>query len=704
MDIMIQASPGVERFEQFCAILERSLDYRPLVNSMRTQLAIYSCKSNIEENMKLESLVPLLEDNDVLTSSEAQNLSDDDEPEKMLLSYLHHKGADKYLSFLNCLKQDGQHDLVRIIEEKTDTNANKKSKEKLPLRSRDSGIHSPAATPMTAPTPTSASTTPMTSVQATDLADGFSKLAVVKEEGSCDLNFSYVLGMIDDELQLIDEQYRDELERLERHYEEMRLILETKRSEARRLLGQLHWKQTQDLKDAKRNIRRGQRDQMLAGKMNRLSLQAKPDAYMKIITDVAAVNEIKQWANPVVVGSAHYSTTTAQGLGLKWAYTNKVALFTVEFRDIQNHPLIAEYVKDIMDLTSNFDCVIIDSEGSIVPYEPQIVPSDGWARGIMTITYMPTVTGYLDIAVKCSGHPITGSPFKVLAYPLCEYYKLMTSPQEVLCITESITGLTLTRSGDPAICTENGKLYILKHVAGNYCRVDVDAYHGGLSLNIPRGISCDSSDNLLVANTRNLQLIKASSPDVKEKLLKSRELKFEPICVAAHDRMVAAGGSRDVVICNYNLDILHTVTFSSSLSALTIANNLNVHVAVSETLNNKHYNYVCIENIDSKAYQTRYACLSPSKTASHNYRINDIVTDEEHNIIVCYTAQPIVAMFNSHGDLLSCYENWGSGWSTEFTAVAVSQKSGLLLVDQTKNKLLESHLDQNFGNIYSLFN
>ena len=62
---------------------------------------------------------------------------------------------------------------------------------------------------------------------------------------------------------------------------------------------------------------------------------------------------------------------------------------------------------------------------------------------------------------------------------------------------------------------------------------------------------------------------------------------------------------------------------------------------------------------------------------------------------MCYTAQPVVAMFNSNGELLSCYENWGSGWSTEFATVAISQNSGgLLLVDQTKNKLYESHLDQ----------
>jgi len=187
---------------------------------------------------------------------------------------------------------------------------------------------------------------------------------------------------------------------------------------------------------------------------------------------------------------------------------------------------------------------------------------------------MPTVTGYLDIYLKCSGHPINGSPFKIMVYPACAYYKLMTKPQEILWIKETIISLTFTSSSDLAYCTENGKLYIVKHnehIAGEYPFVDVTAYHGGLSLNFPCGISCDNNDNLVVANTRNLQLVKASSPEAKEKLLISNELKFEPVYIAAHDRMVAAGGARDVVICNHDLHILHTVTFSSSLSALTIA-------------------------------------------------------------------------------------------------------------------------------------
>jgi len=53
-------------------------------------------------------------------------------------------------------------------------------------------------------------------------------------------------------------------------------------------------------------------------------------------------------------------------------------------------------------------------------------------------------------------------------------------------------------------------------------------------------------------------------------------------------------------------------------------------------------------------------------------------------------------MFNSNGELLSCYENWGESCSGEFSAVAVSQ-NGLLLVDQTRNKLLESHYDEILG-------
>jgi len=202
---------------------------------------------------------------------------------------------------------------------------------------------------------------------------------------------------------------------------------------------------------------------------------------------------------------------------------------------------------------------------------------------------------------------------------------------------------------------------------------------------------------LVVANTKKSQLVKASTPEVREKLLISSTLKFEPICVAAHDRVVAASGKRDVVVCDHNLDILHTVSFSSLISAITISDNLSVHVAVFETFGCKCYNYACIENIDSKAYQTRFAHLSLPKATSNDNRINDLVTDKEHNIIVCYTAQPLVAIFTSNGELLSYYKNWGSDWYTEFAAVAVSQHSGLLLVDQTRNKLLESHLDQNLA-------
>ena len=406
------------------------------------------------------------------------------------------------------------------------------------------------------------------------------------------------------------------------------------------------------------------------------------------------MDQIRGWDISVIVGSAHYSTTTAQGLGLQLAYTSKISVFTVEFRDIRNHPLIAKCMEDMMDLTSNFDCMILDSENPMVPSKKQILPSPAWVKGVMTIAYVPTVTGYLYISLKCSGHQISGSPFKVFAYPLCRYYKLLTTPEEILSTTETITGLTLTSSGDAAICTESGKLCIVKDMGGGYDHIDVAAYHGGLLLDHPRGISCDSNDNLVVANTRNSQLIKVSSPEVKQRFLKSRALKFEPTCVAAHDKMVAAGGSRDMIICDHDLDILHTMTFSSSLSALTITDNLSVHVAVSGALDNSHYNYVCIENIDSKTFQTRYEHLTPPKATSHEYGINHIVTDEEHNIIVCYTGQSTVAMFNSNGDLLSCYDNWGSDWSAEFAAVAVSQNSGLLLVDQTKKKLYESHLDQ----------
>ena len=675
MDIMIQ-SLDVERFEQFCGILDKVSDYGSIVNSMREQLAVYSCEHNIEEKVKLKTLIPMLENDDVLTHSEARELLENGEPEKMLLSYLHHKDADKCLSFVNCLRKDEQHDLVRTIKQKANLNA----KKKLPFKPRDSGTFSVTPTSVYTPTPTYTPVNTTTPVQASDVTDDFSRLSIVKEEGP---DFNDIVGIINNEL---DEQYRDELRRLERHYEEMQLILEGKKNEAQSLLSQLYWRQKDDFKkDVKRRVRHGQRDQILS----------RPDAYMKVMTDNSVIDQIKGWDIPLILGSAHYSTTTAQGLGIQLAYTNKTAIFTVEFRDIQNRPLIAKCMEDMMDLTSNFDCVVIDSESSIVPNKQQILPSPAWVRGKMSIAYVPTVTGYLDISVKCSGHQITGSPFRVFVYPLCEYYKLLTTPQEILNIPETITGLTLTTSGDAAICTENGKLYIVKHSAGKYWFIDVAAYHGGLLLNLPRGISCDSNDNLVVANTRNSQLIKASCPEVQPRFLASRALKFEPTCVAAHDRIVAAGGSRDVVICNHKLDVLHTVTFSSSPSALTITNNLNIHVAVSESFDNGHYNYACIENIDSKNFQTRYAHLAPAKTTSHNYRINHIVTDEELNIIVCYTAQPVVAMFNSNGELLSCYENWGSGWSTEFATVAISQNSGgLLLVDQTKNKLYESHLDQ----------
>ena len=671
MDAMIEASLDVERFMQFCDILEKTPDYEAIVNNMRTQLAICQCEHNIEQDVKLESLVPLLEDENVLTPGEAQELLDtatDGKSDKTLLSCLYTKDADKWLIFLDCLKKDDQHQLLRIIEAKLYLNNEKSKRKRLLLTPRDSGIFSP-------------SPTPMTSVQMTDLTDGFSRLTAIKEETSYDSDLD-VIRLINDELDFLDEQHKGELERLESYYEEMQYILESKKSDALMLLNRLHRDQKRHMKD---QIKHGQR------KINWLP---KPDAYVKIMADITAVDQIKEWNIPVIAGSAHYSTTKAQGLGLKWACTNKAASFAVEFRDIQDRPLLAKSMDDMMDLTSHFECTIIDSKDSIVQTEQHFfVPSPVWVEGMKTITYVPTVTGYLDIILKCGGRPIRGSPFKVLVYPVSEYYRLLTSPKEILCIENTITGLTTTSTGHVAICTDNGKLYIVKDMEGEYRFFDVTAYHGSLSLNYPCGISCDRNDNLVVANTRNSQLVKASTPEAKEKLLVSNELKFEPMCVAAHDTVVAAGGLRDVVICDHNLDILHTVNFLSSVSALTITDDLNVHVAVSEIFGCKCYNYACIENIDS-IYKTRFAHLSPPKSTSHNNRINDIVTDEDHNIIVCYTAQPIVAIFNSNGELLSCYENWGSDWSTEFAAVAVSQHSGLLLVDQTRNKLLESHLDQ----------
>ena len=685
MDGMIEASLDVERFMQFCDILEKTQDYEAFVNSMRTQLAICLCEHNIEQKVKLESLVPLLEDEAVLTPSEAKELLDtpaEGRSDKTLLSYLYTKDADKWLIFLDCLKKDGQRPLVRIIEEKIHPNNEKNKGKKVWLRftSRDSGIFSPSPTPMSC-------------VQPKDLSDGLSRLAIIKEETSYDSDLD-VIRLINYELDSLDEQHKNELERMERYYEEMQLILETKKNDAQMLLNRLHWDQKRHVKD---QIRRGQRDQFLAGKMNWLP-QEKPDAFVKIMTDTAAVDQIKGWNIPVIVGSAHCSTTKARGLGLKWACTNKAASFAVEFRDIQDHLLIAKSMDDMMDLTSHCECMIMDSEGSEVQTEQHfLVLSPVWVEGVKTITYVPTVTGYLDILVKCGGRPISGSPFKVLVYPVSEYYRLLTCPQEILCTKVMITGLTTTSTGHVVICTESGKLYIVRDMDGEYRFDDVAAYHGSLSLNYPCGISCDSNDNLVIANTRNSQLVKASTPEAKEKLFVSSEIKFEPMCVAAHDTVVAAGGSRDVVICDHNLDILHTINFSSLVSALTITNNLNVHVAVSEIFGCKCYNYACIENIDSKAYKTRFAHLSPSKTTNHNNRINDIVTDKDHNIIVCYTAQPVVAIFNSNGELLSCYENWESDCYTEFAAVAVSQHSGLLLIDQTRNKLLESHLDQNLA-------
>lgn len=244
MDIMIQ-SLNVERFEQFCGILEIVSDYRPIVNTMREQLAVYSCERNIEENVKLESLIPLLENDDVLTHSEACELLENGEPEKMLLSYLHHKNADKCSSFVDCLKKDGQHNLVRMIKEKVNLNA----KKKLPFKSRDSGIYSLTPTSVITPTPTGTPINITTPVQASDVADGFSRLTMVQEEGP---DFNDILGRINDEL---DEQYGDELERLKRHYEEMQLILEGKKNEAQSLLNQLYWSQKDNLrKDARKKI------------------------------------------------------------------------------------------------------------------------------------------------------------------------------------------------------------------------------------------------------------------------------------------------------------------------------------------------------------------------------------------------------------------------------------------------------------------
>lgn len=132
MDGMIEASLDVERFMQFCDILEKTPAYEAFVNSMRTQLAICLCEHNIEQDVKLKSLVPLLEDENVLTSSEAQELLDtaaDGKSDKTLLSYLYTKDADKWLIFLDCLKKGGEHPPVRIIEAKLHL-SNGKSKQK----------------------------------------------------------------------------------------------------------------------------------------------------------------------------------------------------------------------------------------------------------------------------------------------------------------------------------------------------------------------------------------------------------------------------------------------------------------------------------------------------------------------------------------------------------------------------------------------
>ena len=701
MDIMLNVIQDIEQFKLFCTVMEKVSDYEPFVNSLRTHLAIQHCEPHIKQMVGLHFLVSKLENQSVITPNEAQNILETTEGKGAdnLIVFLRLKEADSHLAFLSCLREGGHHhELVQIIE----TEINKlqgKGKQHIKFsesRSQESGYFSPA-------------NTPAGPVQATDLADGMSKLSVIKENPSQATEFEDLNGEIDGELALLKENYEDGYNRIKMYYEGMRLVLDKMENDAYRELSDLHRAQKLELDAARKNAKK-----QLIRCRNNCSLEApllaKPEAYIKVLTNPTHMHELKTWNIPVVVGPAHHKYTTADGPGLKWACTNKVTSFTVVFRDIQNQPLVTKTYDEMIELTSNFTCTITDNRNSVLPVEQHISPFlPGWVEGIWNIAYVPVVTGVVEVLLKCGGHPITESPFKAMVYPSSHYYGLLTKPQEVLCLREVITGLTVTSSGHIAICTEKGKAYIVKQLAGNECFIiDITSFHG-FSLNSPSGITCDGNDNLVVANRKGLQLVKASNPEAKrQQLVFSSKLQFEPVCIGAHDSMVAAGGTQDVLICNSELHILHNINFSASLASLTIASDFSVHVAFSAALGTKtqedYYNYACITDIDSNTYTMTPVHLLPDKNTKNTYKVQDMIIDKEHNIIVSYANHPRVAVFNSKRELLCSYPDGDDClWSNlegDFSAVAVSDRA-LLLVDHTRQTILESRLDHNLSTIYS---
>jgi len=702
MDIMLNRLEDIEKFKLFCTVMEKESDYEPFVNSLRTHLAIQHCEPDIKRMVDLNFLVPKLENRSVLTTNEAQIVlqSIEDKGVDNLITFLIPKEADSYLAFLSCLREGIHHrGLVQIIEMEIGNFQGKvKHIQFSESRSQESGYFSTASTP---------GSTLTTAVQVTDLEDGVSNLSIINENPSQATKFKDLNGEIDEELALLKESYEESHGRIKMYYKGLRQMLDKMENDAYQELADLHQAQKLELdmtrKNAKKQLVRCRKNCSLD-----VPLLAKPDAYIKVLTNPTHMHQLKTWNIPVVVGPAHHKCTTAEGPGLRWACTNKVTSFTVIFRDIQDQPLITKTYDEMTELTSNFACTITSTDNPAPLVEQHIAPfRPGWVEGILSIAYTPVATGIVEISLKCGGYPITGSPFKALVYPSSHYYGLLTTPQEVVCLREVITGITVTTGGHIAICTEKGKAHIVKQLEYQYHMVDVTSFHK-FSLNSPSGISCDGNDNLIIANRKDSQLVKASDPEAKLQLLVfSGKLEFEPACVAAHDTIVAAGGSHRVLICNSELESLHIVNFSSPLLSLTMAGDCSVHVAITGTLDTKtqnYYNYTCITNIDSKSYCPTPACLLPDESMKNKYEIQDMIVDKEHNIIVTYANHPMVAVFNSRGKMLCAYPDGNNSlWSTMeggFSAVAVSDRA-LLLVDHTRHAILESRLDLTLSTIYS---
>lgn len=341
---------------------------------------------------------------------------------------------------------------------------------------------------------------------------------------------------------------------------------------------------------------------------------------------------------------AHYSTTKAEGRGLREARLNQPAYFTIVTRDRKGRPITCETSDVIVQIQAPDETVIV-ADVSIQ------------STGKHSIGYTPSVPGPHLIQVTIRGFPMKGSPFAVFVPCETRDYKDMNEPQLIIGSPgeepgqlKGARGITVDKDNRIIVCdTDNFRVQVFVASGEFHFGFGKKGKNKGEFQNGPQNVAVSEDGEMFVCdfNGTSVQVFNSKGEFLKKL---TTPIDAEPCGKFSH---VATSNDGSVYVADCEKGVIYA--FDSSGEYLT------------------HFKAGCLDENDGL-----------------QGRLHGIATNNRGEIIVSLAKDVGFRVLNKDGNLLReiklPLEERNSLFATE--AIALDLNDNIVMVDSMRNCLL----------------